>query len=192
MVKVLAFSGSTRNGSYNQALVENAAEAAKAAGAEVTVISLADYAMPIFNEDEESEYGMPERAQAFKQLLIDHDAFLIASPEYNSSYPALLKNAIDWASRKTSDDEPMLAAYKDKVIGLMAASPGGLGGMRVLAVLRMLLQNIMSVVIPLQVSVANAADKFDDNGKLTDETARKQLTNLTKQLVSMAQKLNAG
>ncbi|NVK55141.1 MAG: NAD(P)H-dependent oxidoreductase [Alteromonadaceae bacterium] len=190
MVKVLAFSGSTRNGSFNQALVENAAEAAKAAGADVTVISLADYAMPIFNEDEESEYGMPERAQAFKQLLIDHDAFLIASPEYNSSYPALLKNAIDWASRKTGD-EPMLAAYKNKVVGLMAASPGGLGGMRVLVVLRMLMQNLMSVVTPLQVSLANAGDKFDDNGKLLDETAQKQLTNLTQQLVSMAAKLNA-
>ena len=91
MVKVLAFSGSTRSGSLNQALVENAADAAREAGAEVTVINLADYAMPIFNQDEEDEYGIPERAQAFKQLLIEHDAFLIASPEYNSSYPAVLK-----------------------------------------------------------------------------------------------------
>ncbi|MAQ00685.1 MAG: FMN reductase [Alteromonadaceae bacterium] len=188
MVKVLAFSGSTRSGSLNQALVENAADAAREAGAEVTVINLADYAMPIFNQDEEDEYGIPERAQAFKQLLIEHDAFLIASPEYNSSYPAVLKNAIDWASRKAGD-EAMLAAYKNKVVGLMAASPGALGGMRVLVVLRMLMQNLMCVVTPAQVSVAKAADKLDDAGKLTDETAKKQLTNLASQVVSMAEKL---
>ena len=188
MVKVLAFSGSTRNGSLNQALVENAADAAREAGAEVTVINLADYAMPIFNQDEEDEYGIPERAQAFKQLLIDHDAFLIASPEYNSSYPAVLKNAIDWASRKAGD-EAVLAAYKNKVVGLMAASPGALGGMRVLVVLRMLMQNLMCVVTPAQVSVAKAADKLTDAGKLTDDTAKKQLANLASQVVSMAEKL---
>jgi NAD(P)H-dependent FMN reductase len=114
--------------------------------------------------------------------------FLIASPEYNSSYPAVLKNAIDWASRKAGD-EAMLAAYKNKVVGLMAASPGALGGMRVLVVLRMLMQNLMCVVTPAQVSVAKAADKLDDAGKLTDETAKKQLTNLASQVVSMAEKL---
>lgn len=188
MIKVLAFSGSTRAGSLNQAIVENAAEAARQAGAEVTVINLADYAMPIFNQDEEDEFGIPERAQAFKQLLIDHDALLIASPEYNSSYPAILKNAIDWASRK-SGDEAMLAAYKGKVVGLMAASAGALGGMRVLVVLRMLMQNLMCVVAPLQLSVAKATDKLDDNGKLSDETTQKQLSNLAAQVVSMAEKL---
>ena len=123
MTKILAFSGSTRRNSYNQAVVECAAQAAKDAGAEVTVINLADYAMPIFNEDEEAEYGIPERAQAFKQLMIEHDGILIASPEYNSSYPAVLKNAIDWASRKAGD-EPVLAAYKQKVVGLMAGISG--------------------------------------------------------------------
>lgn len=188
MVKVLAFSGSTRRGSLNQALVEKAAEAARKAGAEVTIVDLADYAMPLFNQDEEDEYGIPERAQAFKQLLIEHDAFLIASPEYNSSYPAVLKNALDWASRKTGD-EAMLAAYKNKVVGLMAASPGALGGMRVLMVLRMLMQNLMCVVAPLQVSVGKASEKSDDNGKLNDAATDKQLYALAEQVVSMAAKL---
>ena len=190
MTKILAFSGSTRRNSYNQAVVECAAQAAKDAGAEVTVINLADYAMPIFNEDEEAEYGIPERAQAFKQLMIEHDGILIASPEYNSSYPAVLKNAIDWASRKAGD-EPVLAAYKQKVVGLMAASPGALGGMRVLVVLRMLMQNLSCIVAPAQVAVGNVADKLDESGAISDEKTRKQLTNLAKQVVDLATKLKS-
>ena len=190
MTKILAFSGSTRRNSYNQAVVECAAQAAKDAGAEVTVINLADYAMPIFNEDEEAEYGIPERAQAFKQLMIEHDGILIASPEYNSSYPAVLKNAIDWASRKAGD-EPVLAAYKQKVVGLMAASPGALGGMRVLVVLRMLMQNLSCIVAPAQVAVGNVADKLDESGAISDEKTKKQLANLAKQVVELATKLKS-
>ena len=190
MTKILAFSGSTRRNSYNQAVVECAAQAAKDAGAEVTVINLADYAMPIFNEDEEAEYGIPERAQAFKQLRIEHDGILIASPEYNSSYPAVLKNAIDWASRKAGD-EPVLAAYKQKVVGLMAASPGALGGMRVLVVLRMLMQNLSCIVAPAQVAVGNVADKLDESGAISDEKTKKQLANLAKQVVDLATKLKS-
>lgn len=190
MTKILAFSGSTRRHSYNQAVVECAAQAAKDAGAEVTVINLADYAMPIFNEDEEAEYGIPERAQAFKQLMIEHDGILIASPEYNSSYPAVLKNAIDWASRKAGD-EPVLAAYKQKVVGLMAASPGALGGMRVLVVLRMLMQNLSCIVAPAQVAVGNVADKLDESGAISDEKTKKQLANLAKQVVDLATKLKS-
>ncbi len=190
MTKILAFSGSTRRNSYNQAVVECAAQAAKDAGAEVTVINLADYAMPIFNEDEEAEYGIPERAQAFKQLMIEHDGILIASPEYNSSYPAVLKNAIAWASRKAGD-EPVLAAYKLKVVGLMAASPGALGGMRVLVVLRMLMQNLSCIVAPAQVAVGNVADKLDESGAISDEKTKKQLANLAKQVVDLATKLKS-
>ncbi len=190
MTKILAFSGSTRRNSYNQAVVECAAQAAKDAGAEVTVINLADYAMPIFNEDEEAEYGIPERAQAFKQLMIEHDGILIASPEYNSSYPAVLKNAIDWASRKAGD-EPVLAAYKQKVVGLMAASPGALGGMRVLVVLRMLMQNLSCIVAPAQVAVGNVADKLDESGAISDEKTKKQLAKLAKQVVDLATKLKS-
>ncbi|MFS1704341.1 NAD(P)H-dependent oxidoreductase [Aestuariibacter sp. GS-14] len=190
MTRILAFSGSTRRNSYNQAVVECAAQAARDAGADVTVINLADYAMPIFNEDEEAEFGIPERAQAFKQLMIDHDGILIASPEYNSSYPAVLKNAIDWASRKTGD-EAVLAAYKQKVVGLMAASPGALGGMRVLVVLRMLMQNLSCIVAPAQVAVGNVADKVDESGAISDEKTKKQLAGLAKQVVELATKLKS-
>ena len=190
MAKLLAFAGSTRKHSYNQAILDVAAEGAREAGAEVTVISLADYAMPIFNEDEEAEFGIPENAQAFKELLISHDGFLIASPEYNSSYPALLKNAIDWASRKAGD-EKVLAAYKGKVAGIMAASAGGLGGMRVLVVLRMLLENLGTMVLPTQRAVAKVSTLLDDNGAISDEKTLKQLKSLGKETAELASKISA-
>lgn len=190
MAKLLAFAGSTRKNSYNQAILDVAVQGAREAGAEVTVISLADYAMPIFNEDDEAEFGIPERAQAFKELLISHDGFLIASPEYNSSYPALLKNAIDWASRKAGD-ESVLAAYKGKVAGIMAASAGGLGGMRVLVVLRMLLENLGTMVLPTQRAVAKVSTLLDDNGAVSDEKTIKQLKSLGKETAEMVAKVTA-
>ena len=119
--KVLAFAGSARNESFNKRLVKVAAKGAENAGAEVTFLDLKDYDLPIFNEDLEKE-GTPEAVKALKKQLIEHDGFLIASPEYNSSVTALLKNAIDWASRP-AEGEPMLAAFQGKVAGLMATSP---------------------------------------------------------------------
>lgn len=95
MVKILAFSGSARQESFNQKLVKLAARGVEQAGAQVTVVNLADYPMPIFNQDLEAVEGMPQHAKAFKELLIAHDGFLLASPEYNSAFSPLLKNAID-------------------------------------------------------------------------------------------------
>ncbi|GGW74171.1 NADPH-dependent FMN reductase [Alteromonas halophila] len=189
MTKLLAFAGSTRNGSFNQAILDVAVEGAREAGAEVTLISLADFEMPIFNEDDESEHGIHANAKAFKELLKSHDGFLIATPEYNSSYPALLKNAIDWASRMEEGEKP-LEAYKGKVAGIMAASPGGLGGMRALAALRLLLENIGTMVLPNQRSVAKAGDLVDDSGKLTDEKTTRFLKNLGRDTAHLAQKVS--
>ena len=113
MTKILAFSGSLRKSSYNQSIVAAAADGATHAGAKVTVVHLKDFLAPLFNEDLEVEQGMPATAQAFKDLLLTHDGFLIASPEYNSSYSAALKNAIDWASRGAEGEAP-LAAFRGK------------------------------------------------------------------------------
>jgi chromate reductase len=189
MAKILAFAASTREGSFNQAVVNVAAEGAKEAGAQVTVINLADYAMPLFNEDEEAKFGIPERAKALKALMIEHDGFLIASPEYNSSYPALLKNAIDWASRIDEGEKP-LAAYRGKVAGIMAASAGGLGGMRVLVVLRMLLENLGVIVAPNQKAIAKVDRLMGENHEIIDEKAIKQLKTLGKQTAELASKIS--
>ncbi len=191
MAKLLAFAGSTRKQSFNQSVLDVAVAGAREAGAEVTEISLADFDMPLFNEDAEAEQGIPAAAQAFKELMMSHDGFLIASPEYNSAYPALLKNAIDWASRQAGD-EKVLAAFRGKVAGIMAASAGGLGGLRVLVVLRMLLENLGTMVLPTQRAVAKVDTLRNDNGVITDEKTIRQLKALGKQTAELASKMHSG
>jgi chromate reductase, NAD(P)H dehydrogenase (quinone) len=188
--KILAFSGSERKESYNQKLVKIAASGAVQAGAEVTVINLADYPMPVFSQDLEAKQGMPETAREFKQLLIDHDGFLIASPEYNSAFSPLLKNVIDWASRKESDSEPPLAAFRGKVAVIMATSPGALGGIRGLVFLRMLLSNLGMTVLPNQQAVAQAAQVFDADGVLVDREKQATIINLGRDLAITLEKLH--
>ncbi|KGJ98142.1 NADPH-dependent FMN reductase [Thalassotalea sp. ND16A] len=188
MCKILAFSGSARKGSFNQQLVSIAARGAEAAGAEVTLINLVDFPMPIFNQDLESEQGMPENGQRLKTLLTEHDGLLIASPEHNSSYSSLLKNAIDWASRATSADEVPLSAFQGKYATIMAASPGGLGGLRGLVTLRMLLANIGVTVLPKQIAISQAFSAFEQ-GKLVDETKHNEVRAMGENLRNLLQKL---
>jgi len=166
MPRILAFSGSARAESFNQRLVGIAAAGARAAGAEVTLVNLADYPMPFFNQDLEDRDGMPEHARAFKRLLAAHDGFLIASPEYNSAFTPLLKNTLDWASRTESDDEPGLMAFKGKVAVIMAASPGGFGGIRSLMLLRLFLNHLAVLVLPDQLVVPFAHKAFNPDGSL--------------------------
>ena len=168
MKKILAFSGSLRAGSYNQKLVKIAAAAAEEAGAEVTVISLADFPMPLFDEDLEREQGKPESAKRLKQLFLEHDALLIASPEYNSMITAALKNAIDWVSRADSDDEKPLSVIAGKTAAILSASPGGYGGARSLGFLRPFLENVKVTVIAEQFSLPTAHEAFSEDGGLLD------------------------
>ena len=178
MTKILAFAGSSRKDSFNKKLLSIAAQGAVSAGAEVTIIDLADYPAPIFNQDLEMKHGIPDKAREFKNLLIAHDGFLIASPEYNSGFSPLLKNMIDWASRKESDNEPPLQAYKGKFAVIMAISPGALGGLRGLVFLRMLLNNIGVTVLPEQLAVPLANKAFADDGSLVDEQQQQTVLNL--------------
>jgi len=189
MPKILAFAGSSRKESFNKILVKIAASGAENAGAEVTLIDLADYPMPLFNQDLEAEQGMPDAAHKFKKMLVEHDGFLIASPEYNSAFSPLLKNAIDWASRAESKDEPPLVAYKGKVAAIMATSPGGLGGIRGLVFLRMLLGNIGVTVIPEQIAVPHAMKAFADDGSLVDDKQQQAVLNLGEKVSQVAAQL---
>ena len=116
MPKILAFSGSARKESYNQKLVQIAAQGAEQAGAEVTVVNLVDYPLPIYNQDLERAEGMPPPAKALKALFIRHDGFIIASPEYNSAFSPLLKNVLDWVSRKEGDETYQLACREKGAI----------------------------------------------------------------------------
>ena len=123
MSKILAFSGSIRRDAWNRKLIQAAVDAARAADGDVTLIDLADYPLPLYNGDLEDRDGLPDNALRLKALFKQHDALLIASPEYNSSIPPLLKNTIDWVSREWQG-ESGLVPYQNKVAAIMAASPG--------------------------------------------------------------------
>ncbi|MFW8590159.1 NADPH-dependent FMN reductase [Glaciecola sp. 2405UD65-10] len=174
MLKLLAFSGSLRDKSFNHSIVKVAAEGAQEQGAEVTLIRLSDYIAPLFNEDDEAETGIPEGAKKLKQLMIESDGYIIASPEYNSSFSAALKNAIDWASRKEEGEKP-LQAFAGKTATLMASSPGALGGIRGLVPLRMLLGNLGMHVLPTQQAIGGISELIDDNGEVIDPATIKKL-----------------
>jgi chromate reductase, NAD(P)H dehydrogenase (quinone) len=188
MPRILAFASSTRRESFNKKLVAIAAHGAREAGAEVTLIDLKDFPLPLFDQDLEAEQGMPENGKKLKKLFIDHDGLLIASPEYNSSFPAVLKNAIDWVSRP-APGEPSLVAFRGKVATLMSASPGALGGLRGLVHVRSILGNIGVIVLPDQIAVAKAHEAFQPDGSLVDPKRQAGVEGLGKTLASFLAKL---
>jgi NAD(P)H-dependent FMN reductase len=188
-VKIVALAGATRTDSLNKKLIRVAAAAATAAGAEVTLVDLRDYPMPFYDGDLESASGLPDNAKKLKQLFIDSDGILIASPEYNSSYSAVLKNAIDWMSRSSAKDEA--SAFNGKYAAILSASPGALGGLRGLFALRELLQNLNITVLPAMQAVGSAMTAFDDKGALTDEKTAAGVNRVAQQLVATLEKIHA-
>ena len=188
--KIVALAGSIRKASYNKLLVRIAAEGARSAGADVTFIDLADYPLPICDEDLEAAEGMPENAARLKAHLVASDGILLAAPEYNSSITGALKNVIDWASRKTGD-EPPLAAFSGKAAALMAASPGALGGLRGLVHVRSILSSIGVLVIPDQIAVPKAFEAFDTGGALRDPKLQARVQALGGSLAALLSKLAA-
>jgi chromate reductase, NAD(P)H dehydrogenase (quinone) len=186
--RILAFAGSTRRESFNGRLIKIAANAAEAAGAQVTLIELADFPLPLMDQDLEAEQGLPAGAVALKKLFLEHDGLLLSCPEYNSSITPLLKNTIDWVSRQSPGEAP-LAAYKGKVATLMSASPGRLGGLRGLVHVRSILSNIGVVVLPSQVAVSEAHNAFTQDGQLKDAKLNESIENLGRGLAEFLQKL---
>lgn len=168
-MNVLVFAGSTRTGSYNKRLSLEAAEIVKRLGAKVTWIDLKDYPMPFYDGDLEKKSGTPKNAKKLRDLMVASDAILIASPEYNASVPAVLKNAIDWASRK--DGNPSREAFEGKKFFLMSASPGPNGGSRALGHLRAIIENLNGDVSETQLSIPTAHAAFADE-KLTELTTQ--------------------
>lgn len=179
--KVMVFAGSARVGSLNKRFAKLAAERLDVLGGAATFVDLNDYPCPLFDEDIEAQ-GTPENVLKLRELLAEHDGVLIASPEYNGFITPLLKNTLDWLSRPHGDT-PGLALFAGKPAGLIAASPGGLGGIRALPVAQHLLHNLNLVVIPPAMSLPGAADAFDDNGALKDEGKTKQLDALCLRLM---------
>lgn len=186
-VRILAFAGSLRKDSFNKKLVRIAAEAARKAGAEVTVVDLKDFPLPVFDEDLEKAEGQPEPARRLKQMMVESDGFLISAPEYNSSITAALKNAIDWVSRP-QPNEPSLVAFQGKAATLMSASPGALGGLRGLVHVRSILGNIGVIVLPEQVAVPRAFEAFNADGSLKDSKQQESIEKLGRSLAAFLAK----
>jgi NAD(P)H-dependent FMN reductase len=166
MATILVFSGSSRPGSINHKLAELAARTIDASGGKATLISLADFPLPMVTAD--GFGGAPEAAHKLRGLIDAHAGLFITSPEYNAGYTAELKNALDWAT--VAKPGAPATGLAGKVVGLGAASPGALGGYRGLTQLRTVLELGMgALVIPEMASVGNAGSAFAEDGSLADE-----------------------
>jgi len=187
-MRLLFFAGSGRDGSLNKKLARLARHIAEANGIEAVFVDLCDYQMPIYHGDLEASNGPPERARAFKALLEEYDGVLIATPEYNSSIPALLKNTLDWVSRVK--DEPDV--FKTRVFAICGASPGYYGAMRSLLTLRQILEvGLGATVIPQQMALPRAMHAFEEDGSLKDEAQQKFLASVVEALAVAAKRFKS-
>lgn len=174
--KILAFAGSTRQGSFNRQALAHAVDGARAAGAEVSLIDLRDYTLPLYNGDLELSHGIPDSAVRLKELFKSHQGLLLACPEYNSSITPLLKNTLDWVSRPHGE-ESGLVPYQGKLAMLVAASAGNLGGLRGLRHVREILTTLGVLVLPSQVAVSHADTPLAEEMKSRLQAAGSDLAN---------------
>lgn len=191
-MRLLFFAGSTREGSYNKKLARLGHHIAEANGIEAVFVDLKDYPMPIYNGDVEAADGPPERARAFKALLGEYEGVFIASPEYNASVTPLLKNTLDWVTRVRAKGESGLEVFQSRVFAIGGASPGNYGGMRSLLQLRQILAvGTGALVIPQQIAVPRAANAFEEDGSLKEESQQKLCTKVVEALAIAAKKFAA-
>lgn len=182
---VLVFAGSAREGSFNKKLAKYAAKQLAEKGVKHSFADLNDYQAPVYHGDLETESGIPKTMQQFKQLMKSHDAFLIVSPEYNGFVPPLLINTFSWCSRPEPGDTNLVAT-RGKFVGLMATSPGAMGGIRMLPRLREALSDLGAIVVPNPVAIGSGMSAFDEEGSLTDESNQKRVIALIDTLISNA------
>lgn len=186
--RILVFAGSIRTGAFSGQMADAAEKELTRQGAKVTRITLADYQLPIMNEDLEAEEGIPENAMKLGRLFAEHDGLMICSPEYNASIPPLLKNTVDWISRISRDGDKPLKPYAGLTVGLCSTSNGAFAGMRGLYHLRAVLMNVGTQIVTEQCSVGGAADAFNDDGTLKNERQAKMLTAVCKSLIAHSAK----
>lgn len=187
--RILVLAGSIRTGSFNARLAAVVAKELARAEAEVSLISLQDFSMPLYDGDREASSGPPEAAVKLKRMICAHHGVFIASPEYNASITPLLKNAIDWVSRVRDGKEPPLAAYRNRAFALGAASNASYGGMRSLMGLRQILElGCGALVIPEQIVVPGAGQAFDDKDDFKDQQLASVLVTVAQRLIEMARR----
>ena len=188
-MRLLFFAGSACEGSLNKKLARLARHIAEANGIEAVFVDLADYDMPIYHGDLEAADGPPERARAFTALLADYDGVFIATPEYNASVPALLKNTLDWVSRMRGNGLSGAEVFKTRVFAISGASPGYYGAMRSLLALRQILEvGLGATVIPQQMALPRAMHAFEEDGSLKDEAQQKLFASVVEALAVAAKR----
>jgi chromate reductase, NAD(P)H dehydrogenase (quinone) len=177
---ILGIAGSIREGSYNRAALR-AAQTLVPDGVKLETFDIKG--LPGFSQDDEA--NPPAQVVELKQRIRAADAILLVTPEYNYSVPGVLKNAIDWASRPYGD-----SAWTKKPVAIMGASVGTLGTGRAQYHLRQMFVFLhMYAVNQPEVMISQAHKHFDDQGNLTDETAKKLIRQLLEELVSWTRQL---
>jgi chromate reductase len=187
-LKILVIPGSLRTGSHNARLAAAAAHELAQAGAEVTRISLGDFPLPIYDGDLQTKSGVPKHAINLKRMIGVHHGVLMVTPEYNSSVPPLLKNAIDWVTRVQDAHETRGQVFRQRIFAIAAASEGRLGGTRALAALRLILAACHANVIPNQLALSFADQAYDDMDRLKHPADIEALGALVRQLIDVSQR----
>ena len=190
-ISLLVVAGSTRQHSVNRKLAAVCAGIAREASANVTHLELADFEVPMYNADLQAQ-GVPADVLRLKAIGYAHSAWIICSPEYNGSYTALLKNTIDWISSPVKGDPAWSdgdRSMRGKVVGLLSASPGAMGGLRSLMHLAPLLANAQCWVAPQQYALGRAGDAFDEHGALKNPTQHEAVKAVVHQVLWAAGRL---
>src|SRR3981081_399726 len=187
-LKILVIPGSLRTGSLNARLAAGAASQFGKADAEVTRISLGESPRPNYDGDLQTKSGVPKNAINLKRMIGAHHGVLIVTPEYNSSLPPLLKNAIDWVSRVQDAHETRGQVFRERAFAIAAASAGRLGGSRLLVALRRVVAACHATVIPDQLALSFADQAYDDMDRLKHPGDIEVLAALGRQLIDVPQR----
>ena len=188
-LKILVIPGSLRSGSHNVKLAAVAAYELARAGAEVTRISLGDFPLPIYDGDLQARSGVPKNAVNLKRMIASHHGVLLVTPEYNSSVPPLVKNAIDWITRVQDENESRGQVFREKPFAIAAASESRLGGSRALSALRLILSACQATVIPGQLALSFADQAYDDMDRLKNPSDIEAMRALVRQLIEVSQRM---
>jgi chromate reductase len=179
-MRVLGISGSLRRDSHNTALLRHAGELFEAEGAEFEIYDgLRD--IPPYDEDDYVENG-PEAAAQLRAAVAEADAVFITTPEYNSSIPGALKNALDWVSRPLATN-----VMRNKPVAVIGASTGMFGAVWAQAETRKVLGSMGARVVEGEVAIGHAQTRFDENGRLNDQNLEEEVREVVHLLLSQLQ-----
>ena len=187
VARLLALSGSVRKSSFNKRLATRLATIAGDQGAEITLVDLSEFDLPIYNGDTEDDSGLPDAAVRLKRLLKENTGLIIACPEYNGFMTPLLTNTIDWCTRSDAASVD-LSGFTGKTVLIASASPGPGGGSRAATHLKTMLSGIGSVVYPQGLTIASAHGAFDDQGGFVDPAMAIRAESLIKNFIEFTER----